>query len=299
MLNEQEIIDRYFNDEMDKVEREAFEKAMENDAELAKTVALNKDLMTFFQERNPKSKRKITTSSDKFLAKTLEPNIAPSTDIRSIQCIKWSIGIVSLLIVSFFVIRLSPISQSQSQDTEHSDMGVENVTSHTTQHEGETEAVLINEQPQEQIQEERKPNPEAIDENQSKGNNPIAVTDLEKFMPNAVLENLIGENVHSFKGGTSITFPKTGYSFVPKNKITDFSIKGTVSDNQSIDIIVYDNQPESFTNNKPVLLTSKVLKPGSFSYNLSIELKPGAYYYIIRNKETTSIIHISKFFVEK
>ncbi|NJN78404.1 MAG: hypothetical protein HC803_08805 [Saprospiraceae bacterium] len=112
---------------------------------------------------------------------------------------------------------------------------------------------------------------------------------------------MIRENVRS-DSQTSITAPFAGQTFQQKNGMVTLGFKGTTKEEDQFEVIIYDNLSKSFDNDYRVL--NAVLKKTpddkgfKLSFNLKVELKQGLYYYIIRKKDNTDIIYVSKFFVK-
>lgn len=309
MLNEQDKkIEEYLNGEMSNDERQAFEAAIKNDAELAKEVTFQKDLMQFFEERNPDLERKLSELSNEFFEDDADIN---SNKKKYFNWIFLVVGLVLLSALGGYIYinnsnsRQFDVSSSSYIDAEKAiNEGMEydngNEDSFTMFEEDEKQQTQQQEIEQDTEQESIEENTNMdSDDITEKSPPPMAKVDIENYKVNPMLEGIIRENVRSDRKNFEIIFPRKNQTFYPKNGIINFRLKGNSSIERNVQVVLYDNKESSFLNDQYVLSTSKDLKNGDFSFSINIELKNGLYYYVMQEKETGKILHVSKFDIKK
>ena len=259
MLNEQEKkIDQYLNDEMSEKERQAFEVAIETDAELAKKVAFQKDLTQFFKERNPDLERTLSELGDEFFIDNNEP---PSSDKKSSNNKFWMFLLLGMALVTavggFFYFN-NKGNQPQFDDFYSNPIDAEKAIEKGMLEDGGSEGTIINEVTNPKIDEEED-NEEEVDnedeekENTPKSSPPMASVDKENYQPNPMLEGIIRENVRSDGNNFSITSPKLGQTIISKNGIVNLKLKGNSDSERKIKVVLYDNKELSFSNGQYIL----------------------------------------------
>lgn len=133
---------------------------------------------------------------------------------------------------------------------------------------------------------------------------PIASVD---FSPNPQLEVLIGSAYRSSNATFRVNQPEKASSFIAKNGIIPFVLKGYLESNskpinQSFKVFVFSNKEEEYLNFKP-LFSQKLTfgeKNGQqipFEILANLTLTPGLYYFLIEDEEA-NIYFVSKFRVD-
>jgi hypothetical protein len=314
MLNEQEKIERYLDGEMSDSEKNIFEQEIKNNKELLAQVALSKDLRSFFKERNGDLDQTLTDLGNEYFKDVKPQNTTPNadTDKPIDNKARFIISLLCLLIVTiggFWYF-------NSGSDSEK----VEDVLFSPSTSVKETEK-MINEGMEEQgdsdddgseaipeIIEEATESPTKADnlpddapiktKDKPKVDKPIAMVENKAdFKENSALENLIRENVRSDKSIT-VKMPSENDTFARKNGIATLKFRFTTEEETPIELIIYNNQVNSFEKDYQILSTIlRKTSNGEFTFNANVGLKNGLYYCILRKKESLEIIHVSKFFV--
>lgn len=309
MLNEQEQqIERYLNGEMSEKERQTFEAAVKNDTELMKKVAFQKDLMQFFEERNPALENTLSELGNEFFVEDTNP---PTSGKKSSNNKFWMfLSLVFVLVIAFggFFYFNDNGEQQQHDEIYNNPIDAEKAINQGMLEDGGSEGKTLDTSIEEaQETDEETSSDDEIDENiiddkseeeTKKISPPMASVDTESYQTNPVLESLIRENIRSNESKFEITSPSIGQSIYSKNSIVNLRFEGNSSTATSIQIILYDNKKSSFSNNQYIISTSKDLTNDDFSVALNIELENGLYYYIVQEKNTREVLHISKFNVK-
>ncbi|MFK7947200.1 MAG: hypothetical protein AB8G11_06415 [Saprospiraceae bacterium] len=312
MLNEQDKkIEEYLNGEMSNDERQAFEAAIKNDAELAKEVTFQKDLMQFFEERNPDLERKLSELGDEFF----EDDADISSNKK--KYFNWLFLVVGLVLLSALggYIYINNLNARQFDASSDLYIDAEKAINEGMEHDNGNEDApdtMFEEEEEEKQQTQQQETEQEIEQETTEENTkmdsgditeksppPMAEIDIENYKVNPMLEGIIRENVRSDGNNFKITFPRKEQTFYSKNDIINFRLEGNSSIERNVQVVLYDNKESSFSNDQYVLSTTKDLKNGDFSFSINIELKNGLYYYVMQEKETGKILHVSKFDIKK
>lgn len=312
MLHEQEKIERYLNGEMKDTEKNIFEQEIKNNKTLANNIALAKDLATFFKIRNIGITHTLSKVGNEYFSDEKPKNSTPQvpTDSPSFNNTKFIIPSLLLLVI---IISGFWYFNNNNTDDKPADMYAPEMSATEaekiinkgmTDEQGDDVINKVNEEIQ--TKKEESEAIEAIDLKKNlpkKENKPMATLDEASFKENLALESLIHENTRS-DSQTSITAPSQAQTFQQKNGTVTLGFKGTTKEDESFEVVIYDNKTINFNNNYSLLNAELKKIPDAtneefkLSFNVKIELKQGLYYYVIRKKENTEIIHISKFYVK-
>lgn len=314
MPNQQEKIERYLNEEMSNSEKNIFEQEMKNSKALREEVALNKDLMSFFKERNIGLEHTLSDLGNEFFNDDKPQNITPPQDADK-PIIGKKPFIIPLLLLLFVSIAGLWYFNANSDSEKFEDAlfspstsveETEKMINEGMQEQGDSDDVGSEITPE--IIEEATESPTKADnlpedaptktEEKPKVDKPMAAAeDKASFKENSILEGLIRENVRSDKSVT-VKMPSENYTFTPKNGVATLKFRFTTEAETAIELIIYDNKIDSFEKNYQILsATLQKTSNDELVFNANVSLKNGLYYYVLRKKDTLEIIHISKFFV--
>jgi hypothetical protein len=314
MMDEQEKIERYLNGEISTAEKKNFEQEMKKNKALSDEVALSKDLMAFFKERNMGLEHKLSDLGEEFFTDEKPQNTKPHTNNNKSMNNKTRFIIPLLLllfasITGFWYFNANTNSEKFEDELFSPATSVEEaekMINEGMREQGDAEEAGSEMSP-EIIEEATKPptntdnlpdNAPTKTEDKPKVDKPIAIVeDKASFKENAVLEGLIQENVRSDRSIT-IKTPAENYTFAPKNGVATLKFRFTTAEETPIELMIYDNQRESFEKEHRILST--MLRQSSndeLAFDVNVSLKNGLYYYVLRKKDTSEIVTISKFFV--
>jgi hypothetical protein len=320
MLNEQEKIERYLNGEMNDAEKSVFEQEMKNNKVLSDEVALTKDLADFFKDRKIGIEHTLSNLGNEYFTdeKPAKPNnstphaVTDSPSFNNARFIAPALLLLVIIIGCFWYFNNTDENPADMYVPEMTATEAEKIINDGMLDEQGNE-VINNENTAPKIEENQQIEPidskkeipkleiEEIKETPKKEEKPMATLDEANFKENSVLESLIRENVRS-DSQTSITAPFKGQTFQQKKGMVILNFKGVTTEEDQFEVVIYDNKITNFNNDYRVLnaLLKKTPDDDGFklSFNLKVELKPGLYYYIIRQKDNPEIIHISKFLVK-
>lgn len=312
MLKEQEKIERYLNGEMSSSEKDAFEQEIKDNKDLSEQVALSKDLEAFFKTRNVGLEQTLSDLGNEFFDEDNPQNITPNSDTDKpiANAARFVIPLLLLLFVSIAGVWYFN-NDADAEKFEDAHYAPETSVKETEkminegmqeqgdpEKEGEIMPEIIEPSPEIPVKDEKpKGIPEATEKPEAE--KPMAALEEDKanFEKNAVLESLIRENIRSNEVIT-VKMPTENYTFKPKNGVTTLKFKIVTTETEPIELIIYDNRIDSFEKNYPILSTILQKKSNDeLVFNANVQLEKGLYYYILRKKNTTEIIYISKFFV--
>lgn len=332
MLKEQEQIDKYINDEMTSSERIAFEKEMQNNKELAESVALNRDLAQFFKERNPILEQTLSSLGNEYFKEDVPVAVtvpeASSDTIpppSSSKGFRWILPVFLLGLVGiggFWFLNQNggePMQDANIMNASPvlSPEDAEQLIEEGMLEEGGGEADMIKNAADEDFLKDVDDNSKVKEplfnikgenekskkekEKSKKKDKPIAKVDNKVFKQNRMLESLILENVRSGEESATIYSPSKGYTYRLNGKEINLKIKGSTNIESDLELVVYDNNPANFDKDFKILKSriNKANKDDEYklSFNANVELPQGLYYYIIRTKDDEKVVYISKFYV--
>ena len=314
MLNEQEKIERYLNGEMSNSEKDAFEQEIKSNQTLSEQVALSKDLEAFFKARNVGLEQSLSDLGNEFFDEASPQNITPNsdTDKPTGNAARFVIPLLLLLFVIIAGVRYfnNNTTSERLEDTyytpETSVKETEKMINEGMQEQGDPEKEgeiipeIIETTPETPTKNDtQKDAPEKSKDEKPITEKPIAALEEDKanFEKNALLESLIRENIRSNEMITVKT-PSENQTFTSKKGIATLKFKVVATETELIELIIYDNRIDSFEKNYPILSTILQKKSNDeLVFNANIQLEKGLHYYILRKKNTTEIMYISKFFV--
>jgi hypothetical protein len=314
MINEREKIERYLDGKMSPTENDSFEEEMENNPLLSDAVTQNKDLLSFFNNKNVDLEQTLSNLGTEYFTneKATDPTPYTAADAPFKNRIRFVISLLSLLIVIIGIFWYFNTADKKPTDINTPSMS-------TTEMEKIINDNMLDEQGGDVINNsedntpieiepeviDSKTNPTDFDINETenppkKEGQPIANLNEASFQENTVLESLIRENVRS-DSQTRINAPIQGETFQRKNGMVILGFNGTTEAASQFELIIYDNSPKNFNNDYQVLnaMLKKTSNNDSFqlSFNVKVELKPGLYYYLIRTKEAAEMVYLSKFYI--
>lgn len=272
----QDRIEKFLQHNMTKAEEQAFRLEMEKNEELAQKVAYNKELMEFFEEREPALKNTLNQFGDKYFV--------PKNNKLGTK--KWLIILPSLLLVAFLIYYLTPKNNTTSSSNN-------NTIIIPVEKDSLMDKPTINESTKPISEPTENPSnieqsPDSVKEN----NKQIAVINPADFRPNPALENLIKEPLRD-DNSIVITKPAKGKQFDYAATI-NLELQGSTEINPPFQFFIYSNKKEDFYNDNKLLNVTLQ----SLNFNANLSLNRGLYYYIIQEKSNEEILFVSKFSIK-
>lgn len=126
---------------------------------------------------------------------------------------------------------------------------------------------------------------------------PIAKTNPADFLPNAYLEEFV-EGVRNDEVVIEMTIPQNNTVFKLVNGFVKIGIQGRLvsGDMTQVKLTVFDNQPNSYVDYKPLINKDLKIENQVFSFSEAKEMNPGLYYFILETEEEEQLL-VGKFFV--
>ena len=282
-------IKQYLENKMPEGERLAFEQKMAMDEQLKEEVAFQKEMYSFFDQREEVNalKKVLQESENDFFNEDI-----PKTKKNKTNRLIWIFPIGILLLAMYYFISTNNHQRLDNEETS-SEEYLE--TKDNEEDSLDTKIELPNDGTEEvDIEEEKEELPPDLQ------NQPIA--DAGSYNPNPALEALL---TTSFRADqvVEISSPGKGQTFKLKRRKILFSLNGTTNKENKLQLVMYDNNPRSFDEDYKAL--ALVLSPSkvsdeeySFSTKANIPLKKGLYYFVITNPETDDLLYVSKFEVK-
>lgn len=296
-------IQRYLDDQLGPEDREAFEREMKANAELAREVELNREMKTFLADTPENELRRN-------LQLLGEQAQEPKTGLSG-GWWRWLVFILPLVLISWWLLR---DSQENSR--------VESVVPQE-----ETPAPAVNQDedvtppPQEKTdpkQEDAKtipaPETQRSKETETPPEKPIQATDKDRgpiaanVDPLPALELLIDNNVRSDDFQWVDTNPPPDVSQPSPGAAFSFRFSGTLTSEANLaekefQLHLFSNAPDAFAAFDPLFsfpLTVEGTPEATFQvdFQKTLTLRPGLYYYLIEEVATERIFWVGKFMVK-
>jgi hypothetical protein len=271
-------IDRYINEEMSLDEKNAFEKAVQEDKELAESLALSQDIQSFFKNETLELEQKLDTLGQKYF---LDKKNNGFFNIKSLA------GLSLVLMIALAVIIYMENSTTPKPDV------LEEKSTIEKEEDSATEPSI------DEVIEERRIKVVPNENTPNEPPTPIAEVDLSLYAVNPILENILKEQMRASDETTITQIPPVSIKHGIK---TPFGIKGETTLEPSYELLIYSNKKVDFDNNYTILKQKISAKKNKDSYDISfnanLSLEKGLYYFIIQKETTSELMYINKFSVE-
>lgn len=287
----EDSIKLYLENKMTESERIAFEQKMDMDEQLSEEVAFQKEMFSFFEQRDEiNALRSILQEAESAF---FNEEVVKKPTKKKVNTLVWIFPLGLLLIaVSYFI--YSNIAQNSN-----------NEKTRVSEEQLETNKI-IDDTTSQKIEIPTDENEETTDEEEAKDelpdleNQPIA--DAGSYNLNPALEAILST---SFRDNQSVelTSPAKGQTFKLKGRKVLFSLDGKTNKSDKLKLVLYDNNPRSFDGGfKTLELSLTPSEIGEEEYSIStkanIPLKKGLYYYLITNSVTNNLVYAGKFEVK-
>lgn len=288
-------IDEYLDNELSSDERRSFEQAMSEDEELAKEVALQKEIQELLTDTPENELRQN-------LERLNEQVVQEGASSRS----KWRWGGLLLLLVPFIWWLYKPAEENIEHSTlnqeQQESLEEENVPSDEEVSEKDIDLPTNEEKDQVPVETEKTKEPEPNPPTQKQEDpGPIAVN----FDPNPSIEFLISNNLRSDDMEWSDIQTVKDKLQSSNNTSIPFHFRAQLKSaedltEKKIKLHLFSNEEEAFDNFEP--LKSFDLNLDSISedvyfidFQINMSLAPGLYYYIVEDYEIEKIHYVNKF----
>lgn len=289
-MKNQDKIDRYLSQQMTPQELETFEQEIKLDKNLAQSLALQEELIQFFDTREPTLEAELSSLGKQYMVVEQKKSGVPPWLLTLVG------SMITILIVFyiFFKPSSSPSLQQESQSPTllEDSLNIETITPPHQKNKLDT----ITTSPEET----KIDAPNIKQKNTSPKPPPIASINLDKFTPNPSLEALMREKYRN-NINFNLNFPKQDTVFRFQKNVP-LLIQGTTNASPPFELLIYTNRPFDFDNDYPVL---KQLISGTerddlyyFDFEATIPFDRGLYYLMIRTQEESEILSISTFMVK-
>lgn len=289
-MKNQEKIDRYLSEQMNQQELEAFEQEIKQDEDLAQSLALQEELVQFFDTREPALEAELSSLGEQYMVVEQKKSGVPPWLLVLVG------SMITILIGCYVFFKpsssLSLQQESQSPTLLDDSLNIETIT--PPHQEKKLDTVPVS-------PEETKLNiPNIKQKKTSSEPPPIASIDPDKFKLNTSLEALVREKYRN-NINFNLSFPKQDTVFRFQKNVP-LLIQGTTNVSPPYELLVYTNRPFDFDNDYPVL---KQLITGIerddlyyFDFEANIPFDKGLYYLMIRTQEDSKMLSISTFMVK-
>jgi hypothetical protein len=272
-------IDKYINEEMSLDEKNAFEKAVQEDKELAESLALSQDMQAFFKNETLELEQKLDTLGQKYFLDKKN---------NGFFNIKWLAGLSLVLMIALAAaIYIGNSTTPTPNILEEKSIIKKDERSNP---EPSIDKEIIEEKSIEIIPNKNIPNKPQV---------PIAEVDLSLYAVNPMLENILKEQMRASDETTITKIPPVSIKHGIK---TPFGIKGETTLKPPYELLIYSNKKVDFDNNYTILKQKISAKKNKDSYDISfnanLSLEKGLYYFIIQKETTSELMYINKFSVE-
>lgn len=272
-------IDRYINEEMPLEEKKAFEKTVQEDKELAESLALSQDMNLFFKNETLELEQKLDTLGQKYFLNKRNNRFFN---------IRWLAGISLILMIALAAVIYMGNSTDENSNVLEEKPTFEKNEPSTSKPPIENE--VIEEKNIEVIPTENIPiEPQA----------PIAAVDVSLYAVNPILENILKEETRTSDATKMSKIPLAIIKYAAK---TPFKIKGQTTSNPPYELLIYTNRKVDFDNDYTILKQKIAGKKNNDLYDIffsaNLTLEKGLYYYLIQKESTSELMYINKFSIK-
>ena len=272
-------IDRYINEQMPLEEKKAFEKIIQEDKELAESLALSQDMQVFFANETLELEQKLDTLGQKYF-------LGKKND--GFFNIKWLASISLILMIALTVVIYMGNSTAPNPNVPKEKTTIKNEELPNTKPSIDNE--VIEEKSIEVIPNKNIPN---------ESETPIAEIDLSLYVVNPMLENILKEEMRT---SDVTTMTKVPHASIKHDSKIPLGIKGQTTLKPPFELLIYSNRKIDFDNDYTILKQKITAKKNNdlydISFNANLSLEKGLYYFIIQKESTSELMYINKFSVE-
>lgn len=307
-MDAQERIERYLSDNMSSTEQKIFEIEIKQNKALAEEVEFQRGLMDFFNDYEPELEGVLEGLGEQHFVAETTSNPPPISNGFSRKL--WFIPISLLFLLSIWLLfptdETAPIVDQNSTETQQIEPPKKEVpivipetapveqNNNTLPEETEPEP---SKKPTESTERDIIIGEDPVDNSEQ----PIASLNPKDFKSNPTLESILQEQVRDEGFSTKITKPVFEQEFKSGKTIT-LLLNGTTTAKPPYEFIIYSNRSRDFDNDyktlSAIVNSSKVGDAYPVKFNANIPLESGLYYWILRQKKSEEVLHISKFLVK-
>jgi hypothetical protein len=295
-------IQRYLDDRLGPEEREAFEREMKANAELAREVELNREMKTFLADTPENELRR---NLQLLGEQAEEPKTRPSAGWW-----RWLVFLLPLVLVSWWLLRDSRENsrvesvipkEETSAPALNQDRGVTPPPEKTDTKQEDAKTIPA---PEIQRSEETGTPPEKSTQAADRDRSPIAAN----TEPIPALELLIDNNVRSTDFQWVDTNPPPDVSLPSPGAAFNFRFSGALTSEANLpekefQLHLFSNDPDAFAvfnplSSFPLTFEETAERTFKVDFQKPLTLRAGLYYYLIEDTATEKIYWVGKFMVK-